>query len=189
MAVPSLPIGISDVVAEHGGAGALSTYLRGGLYVIDGPVANDGVATSLPISLASLAETVATAVNITDHTVTDYVAIVDPEAGITLNHTTGALWHWLRHTGDVDQSPQWNSDIATQPGSDFEVQMAYQSGTHLTTGTEDTYQRLDTTREYRLKGTAVPISVTTGTWLLQIRPYGGGSILDSSTITLTADST
>lgn len=51
MAVPgSAPIGISDIVAEFGGPGGLTDYVRGGPYVPNIP-ANNGVPTAAPLDV------------------------------------------------------------------------------------------------------------------------------------------
>lgn len=95
-------------------------------------------------------------------------------SGVATNSGTAASGSWT------------NNGTVTE--SDFEGRMLYVSGSSLDSGSQNTWLNLGTTRYFGLSITeGLGGGSKSGTWTAQIRPAGGGSVIDSATVTLSAE--
>lgn len=87
-------------------------------------------------------------------------------------------------SAQVDGSPVSGEWLVSGSASSFEVRATVQSGA-LTSGTTGSWLNLGTTREWVVERTT--LGTNTCALLVEIRNASSGSVLDSATITLTAE--
>lgn len=178
MATPGLPILLSDVAAEFGAQPAAGD-IRLSNYADESP---DGV---LPVSLSELINLSASTAYLNDYTVSDtevepssaYAGYrTEPDGGLEIS-TNGSTWSALLSNG-------W--DTTANTGADYEISVEVTSGalSGNTMGAYPSYNRMDVDRSINVSQGAVGLNNAICT--VRIRPYGGGDVVASATITLTA---
>lgn len=182
-------ISMTMIREEFGGAApdSISEYYRGGGLVPNTPQ-NAGIPTSGAISFADFYGSSALSVAISNRSV----------VGSTFEPNDASATYRLLNTGvaqEIEQGVTTNIPSEWLLGgsaSDFEVRATLSSGTAPSGGDVlGSYLNLGTSRSWT-QSLALASGVTgtrTCVLLVEIRPAGGGSVLDSASITITAQVT
>jgi hypothetical protein len=121
-------------------------------------------------------------VTLTDATVIDVDSGFGASAAFLF--TSGGLIQESTSTSGTVTVAGW-LDPTTSAPSDYEIRATLSSGT--VSGTFGTWQALTSTRSWSVSASGGGGASQSGTILIEIRK-GGGSVLDSATFTLSADS-
>lgn len=185
MAVSGPPVNLLSAGAEFGlGAGVnLLQLLRspGGVVPNTGP--NAGVPQSAPIGLLSLAGAQATippSVNINGGSMNSVaISPTDATSGYQLN-SSGA-----EQEITTFGTSTFNTWLLSGSAANYDVFATLNSGT-LTSGTTGTWLNLGTSRSWLVTRTSNTAGSANVSLTIQIRPAGGGAVLDTANVTLTA---
>lgn len=185
MALPgSGDIRLSDLIAEFGGGTKLSDFYRGGAYVPDTPT-NAGVPASGDISLSDFygASVVSDTVTVNSQSVShiDFAGTSTTYAGIWYQ-SGGDVYKQHGSTGNTDID-DWIDPKTSAPGS-YEIRATLASGTSPAGAAVGSWLALTTGRSWTLTSNAGQYK----TCQLTIEIRKDGVVLDSGTVTLTADS-
>lgn len=196
-------ISLADIQAEFGGSNpiGINEYTRGGINVPDTPANSSIKTTTSSMSFAdyygaSSAPAITVVLNSTYSETTSGVDVTSPyysQADITINfendgdltvdrystpttigNGTFALTGWLSPAGQP-----------TSVTDDYEIRATLSSGT-TPSGTMNTWLNLGTTRSWTLsvsRTSSLGITSASCVVLFEIRPAGGGTVLDSTSIT------
>lgn len=186
MAVPGPPVNLLSALGEFGlgGGQSLLALLRapGGVVPDTGP--NAGVPQNAPIGLLSLAGAQATippSVNINGGNINGFtISPADATAGYQLN-SSGA-------EQEITQSgtTTFNTWLLSGVAGNYEAMATVNSGA-LTGGSgAGVWLNLGTTRNWLVTRTANTAGSLSANLTIQIRPAGGGAVLDTAVVVLTA---
>lgn len=186
MALPaSGPISLHMIQAEFGGPTPinLQNYYRGGLYVPN-TAQNASIPTSGPITIPNnFWGASALSVSIADHTVFDLV-FEPANASATYELLNTGVARKTEGAVTTNFPGEW---LLAGTAANYEARATVLSGS-FTSGTFGSYLNLGTTRTW---GNAIALGPggtgdAVGTMLVEIRPAGGGAVLDSATILINA---
>jgi hypothetical protein len=185
MAIPSSgAISLTTVQTEFGGSNpiSLSEYYAGGAYVPAGTSGTYGaVPSSGAISLRNFYGTTAVVISITNQSITGS------------GTSSAGAWYFLLANGQVNGSTDFNGInpffienwvTPTGQAANYEAFVTLVSGS-LNGGTTGSWVALSSNRSWYISTTNP--GVTTAELTVQIRRVGTGTILDTATITLTAE--
>lgn len=179
-------LSFSQILAEFGApvGTKLSQLYRGGAYVPD-IAQNAGVPMSGAIAVRDfLGASNVAPVELSDFTVSAFSS--DGSATSATAETRADGYMYRRGVlGGYLQQYQWNTG-GVDP-SDYELRATHMSGTQPT-GVFDTWRSMNQINSYTQNSGVLNVTVS-GVIKLEIRPAGGGAVIDSCLITLNAEKT
>lgn len=185
MAVGGPPVSLLSAGGEFGLGGGMSLLQlrRAPNGVVPDTAPNAGVPQNAPIGLLSLIGAQATippSVNINGGNMNGFaISPTDATAGYQLN-SSGAEQE-INNSG----TSTFNTWLLSGAASSYEVMATLNSGT-LTAGTTGTWLNLGSTRAWTVVRTSNTAGSNSANLTIQIRPAGGGAVLDTAGVTLTA---
>lgn len=176
----SLPISLSQIYAEFGGAGQpLSAFVRGGAYVPN-TAQNLGVPTSLPISISHFVGAGANPIVLPNTNVDSFtISPADSTAGFNLN-SSGQRQQNVN--GTTTNLGAW---LTAGSASDYAARATINSGT-LTSGPTGTWDVLSTTRSWTKVNTNNSPSAPSVNLTIEIRRVSDSVVMAAATVILTA---